>query len=277
MSNPRFLSVEDDAFDVIQKSLSGLQTDAHPIEPTLGSRIAALQQAAKHQIWDESSWMELASELGLHGPSLLALAKEPQVPTVPLPDGWMQWTLPFGPYSVNSFCIPVAPKQCVLIDAGFNSTDFMEQIEACPYHPIALLITHHHRDHVGAHSALISRFPHLRIFAMDPVLCRNTAALREGDSLTIEALQIRALHTPGHADDALSFQLRHGLQAVHAIAGGDTIYARSAGKIHSHYRASLRSLSDKILSLDPDTLLLPGHGPVTTIGDERQHNPFFAS
>ena len=95
------------------------------------------------------------------------------------------------------------------------------------------------------------------------------------DSFSIEGVQIRVLHTPGHAQDSLCYEIEHP-HGPPAIAVGDTVYARSAGKIPRNYRHSLNLLRHKLLSGNPDTLLLPGHGPVTTVGTERKSNPFFA-
>lgn len=276
MSKQPVISVEDSAIDVAGKAIAGLQADGVEIDGRTLHLFSILQQSPPGSHTPGHDWLELASALGLHGPSLLALAQSEEIPKIPLPAGWQQWVLPFGPYTVNSYKIPVAPRQCLLVDAGFQTADFLQQLEQSKDHPVALLLTHGHRDHIGALSELIRRFPHLRVHAMNPSHCRNTAALREGDNFSVEGIQIRVLHTPGHAQDSLCYEIRHAHGAPVAIAAGDTVYARSAGKIPQDYRHSLELLRHKLLSGSPDTLLLPGHGPVTTIRTERECNPFFA-
>lgn len=275
MSPQAVVSVEDSAVDVAGKALAGLQADGVRIDAHTEHQFSILQQSSPDSNTHERHWLELANVLGLHGPSLLTLAQSQQIPQIPLPSGWEQWVLPFGPYTVNSYKIPVAPRQCLLVDAGFQPSDFLQLLEQSKDHPVALLLTHGHRDHIGALSELIRRFPHLRVHAMNPSYCRNSAALREGDSFSIEGVQIRVLHTPGHAQDSLCYEIEHP-HGPPAIAVGDTVYARSAGKIPRNYRHSLNLLRHKLLSGNPDTLLLPGHGPVTTVGTERKSNPFFA-
>ncbi len=274
MNQKHRISVEDEAIDVLQKAIFGLTSDRLIKSEDFQQKMDSLQQQILGNCIVDTDWLDLASELHLHPPSLLRLAKKPTIDEVLLPTGWNQWTLPFGPYSVNSYCFSLQDQQCVLIDAGFQVSDFMERLQKSALQPVAILITHNHRDHVGALTTLIEKYPDLVVYAMDQSLCRHCLPINDGDRFELKNIEIRIHHTPGHAIDGVAFEIANG-ESV-AVAGGDTIYARSAGKIPHHYKKSLRILEETILNLPNETLILPGHGPVTTVGEERRYNPFFA-
>jgi len=274
MQNPQRQAVEDDALDVIRKAMAGLTADGWVFQKKLHRLVNTLSHSLLAGDMNPSDWDEVATHLQLHAPSLLALASDPTVPSIPLPFDWQVWNLPFGPYSVNAYLIPVSAHQCILFDAGFEPTDLINRLAATPYTPVAVCITHNHRDHVGALQALVRRHPEIKIHAMDATICHGTEPLRHDTQFEICGVKIRAIQTPGHAWDGVSFEINQDRTC--AIIGGDTIYARSCGKIPEHYRSSLEILSQRILCKPGDTLLLPGHGPISSIGDEYTMNPFFA-
>ena len=274
MNQKQRVSVEDEAVDVLQKAVYGLTSDGLTKDKSIRQQIDSLQQQILANRIIDTDWLDLASELQLHPASLLRLAKDPTIEEVLLPTGWHQWNLPFGPYSVNSFCLSLQDQQCVLIDAGFQASDFMEQLQKSALQPVAILITHNHRDHVGALTTLSEEYPDLAVYAMDPSLCRHCPPINDRDQFKLKTVEIRVHHTPGHAMDGVAFEITIG--ETFAVAGGDTIYARSAGKIPQNYQKSLSILNEKMLKLPDETFILPGHGPVTTVGEERLHNPFFA-
>jgi glyoxylase-like metal-dependent hydrolase (beta-lactamase superfamily II) len=98
--------------------------------------------------------------------------------------------------------------------------------------------------------------------------------LREGDRLQIGSLQLEVLETPGHTPGHVSFYLA----AASAIFVGDTLFAGSIGRTDfpgGSYEELIRSVKTKIFPLDEATVVLPGHGPETTVGEEKRSNPFF--
>jgi len=98
--------------------------------------------------------------------------------------------------------------------------------------------------------------------------------LREGDRLQIGSLQLEVLETPGHTPGHVSFYL----PAANVIFVGDTLFAGSIGRTDfpgGSYEELIRSVKTKIFPLDEATVVLPGHGPETTVGEEKSSNPFF--
>ena len=95
--------------------------------------------------------------------------------------------------------------------------------------------------------------------------------LKDGDVLELGAVKLEILHTPGHTKDGIS------LLGDNAVFTGDALFAGSIGRtdfLGGSYEELIRSIKTKLLSLPDSITMYPGHGPSTTIGDERQHNPF---
>jgi glyoxylase-like metal-dependent hydrolase (beta-lactamase superfamily II) len=91
-------------------------------------------------------------------------------------------------------------------------------------------------------------------------------------ALDAGGIAVRTLHTPGHTPGSATYVLSAG----EATAGfcGDTLFAGSAGNARAGYATLLRSLRDKLATLPPNTIFYPGHGPATTLANERERNPF---
>ncbi|HAW97391.1 MAG TPA: MBL fold metallo-hydrolase, partial [Opitutae bacterium] len=97
--------------------------------------------------------------------------------------------------------------------------------------------------------------------------------IREGFEHSIGGLSLTALHTHGHSVCGMTFLIK-GLERMVAITG-DAIFAGSMGGGMVSYEDALRNNREKIMTLPDDTVLCPGHGPMTTVGEEKAHNPFF--
>jgi glyoxylase-like metal-dependent hydrolase (beta-lactamase superfamily II) len=98
-----------------------------------------------------------------------------------------------------------------------------------------------------------------------------THVLKDGQTLSLDCLQIRVHHTPGHSPGSVSLQLDNHLFS------GDTVFQGSIGRTDlpsASYDVLIETIRNRILPLGDDVVLYPGHGPVTTVGEERLHNPF---
>lgn len=98
--------------------------------------------------------------------------------------------------------------------------------------------------------------------------------IKESSVLKIGNTDIQVLHTPGHTPGGVSYYIPE----ARLVLTGDTLFRMSLGRTDlpgGDYRQELESISDKLLTLPPDTLVLPGHGPESTIGEEKDANPYF--
>lgn len=151
----------------------------------------------------------------------------------------------------------------LLIDAIGGSTEAISYIEEIGAEPLALLITHGHFDHIAGVEEMRNKFPEMQIIA---------AGKDIEDDLMLEVRQfkIQAVKTPGHSADSVCYIVNNRIAFV-----GDTIFAGSIGKANYDYKALLDGIRQKIFTLPDDMILAAGHGPLTTVGQEKKHNPFF--
>ncbi|HSL07549.1 MAG TPA: MBL fold metallo-hydrolase [Pseudonocardiaceae bacterium] len=210
---------------------------------------------------------------------------------------------PTGSLQANCFVLAAeAGGPCVVVDPGEGAEKPLDEVlRQHRLDPVAVLLTHGHFDHVFAvtpvcdgHDIPAWIHPEDRVLLSDPMRAlsadarqffggrvqlrepREVRALDGGVSLQLAGLTLTVDHTPGHTRGSVTFRSATG-DRPGLLISGDTLFAGSIGRTdlpggdHEQMRASLR---DKILVLDDDTVVLPGHGPRTTIGRERASNPF---
>jgi glyoxylase-like metal-dependent hydrolase (beta-lactamase superfamily II) len=141
------------------------------------------------------------------------------------------------------------------------------------------LITHQHADHCDATADVARANPDAQIVMHRSdvhaigSLASRALPIVDGDELPFgEAAKIRMLHTPGHTDGSSCFLFKSSLFS------GDTLFAGSIGGAFGEttgYRDIIASIRTKIFTLPDDTVVMPGHGPPTTVAEEKAHNPFF--
>ncbi|NSW85645.1 MAG: MBL fold metallo-hydrolase [Syntrophobacteraceae bacterium] len=186
-------------------------------------------------------------------------------------------------------------RQAVVIDPGGDFKRIADRIVRFELDLVAILNTHAHFDHVADAWSLKSKlggriFLHEKdrpilqhsmvasgnVYAVDPhsPSVRIDASFRDGDLLPFGAIRLQVLETPGHTPGHVSFYFADaGIVFV-----GDTIFAGSIGRTDlpgGSFEQLKKSVLEKIFLLPPDTLILPGHGPKTTVQHEKRTNPFF--
>ncbi len=202
---------------------------------------------------------------------------------------------------------PTGPGgECVLVDAPPEPEDIVNRLTEQGLRLVALLATHGHVDHVGGVSEVVRAQPHDvpvhlhdgdRHMLLDPVgtggtLGRVLAAeeldldppelvygLDDGQRVSGAGMTFTALHTPGHTQGSVCFLLEVDGEAP-VLFSGDHLFAGSIGRTDmpgGSYEQLMASMAEKILPLDDAVRVLPGHGPTTTIGNERRTNPFLTS
>jgi hydroxyacylglutathione hydrolase len=214
---------------------------------------------------------------------------------------------PAGAFAANCYLVAPAPgEECVIIDPGQDAEPGIEDLLArYRLKPIAVLLTHGHVDHMwsvapvcGAKNIPAYIHPDDRELLADPgkglslsyrqqffggmtfTEPDDVKELTDGATLTLAGCEFTVSHTPGHTRGSVTYRggeanspSRPGLDALFS---GDLLFAGSIGRTDlpgGDDRAMAASLS-RTLSLPDETVVLPGHGPQTTIGDERRANPF---
>jgi hydroxyacylglutathione hydrolase len=201
--------------------------------------------------------------------------------------------LTVGPFQENCYVIgDEATGEGALVDPGDEAARIAFAVEQTGLEIGRIVITHAHIDHVGAVAALVEEYacPVLMHAEAEPMLQQlptqaMVMGLRFGkvpavdrhiedeEVLEVGGLKLESLYTPGHAPGHLAFYV----ESEGLVLSGDALFAGSVGRTDlfgGDMDLLMRSINERLLTLPDETRVLPGHGPETTIGDERAHNPF---
>ena len=206
-------------------------------------------------------------------------------------------TKPLWLAETNCYAVAgAAGGPALLVDAPPDVAAVGELLERHDLAPVALLITHGHIDHVGGAGAVAGKYAvtaylhpdddwlatdpetQLRaLFGMVPpgdfAPPERFEALADDQMLDIAGLRLKALHTPGHTPGHVCFYI----EDEGVLFSGDQLFAGSIGRTDlpgGDYETLMRSMEEKVMPLPPETDVLPGHGPATTLARERRTNPF---
>jgi hydroxyacylglutathione hydrolase len=256
----------DTTADVIRKALRGLG-----MAPSQAAALCGLPErdviSAGREPASRATLLKLAPALGLDPEALAGLPG--YRPPDALPDEITRFELDFDDETVNAWLVESGWGEHVLFDTGDDIHAARGRLEERGIRELDVFITHNHADHTGGLPGLKGMIRHL----YGP---GRGEAVQPGDLLSSSKLTIRAIPLPGHCDRALGY-LVSGL-SVPVCVTGDALFAGSIGGCATGepYRQALAALRAEVMTLPDETLLLPGHGPATTVGSERKSNPFLA-
>lgn len=160
-------------------------------------------------------------------------------------------------------------REALFVDAGGPMEPLFDRVAEHGLTPTAVLLTHHHHDHVCETEAIRERWPEVRVYADPREEIEGAEPFADG---TYAGLAVRALHTPGHTAGMLSFVVGD------EVFTGDTLFRGSVGGVrapgHTTFADLRESIMDKLLRLPGETVIRPGHTDPTTVADELERNPF---
>jgi len=200
-----------------------------------------------------------------------------------------------GDYETNSYVLrdSETATDCVVIDTGLDVGGLIDFLEEQQLNPVAIVLTHGHADHIGGVAALRSRFADIKahIHKLDAEMLTDPQAnlsamtgvplstepedfsLQEQSLIDLAGIELLVLGTPGHTPGGVCLYCeKDGVAFV-----GDTLFAESVGRTDFPGGSTsqlISSIKEKLFTLPDETKVYPGHGPATTIGHEKAHNPF---
>jgi glyoxylase-like metal-dependent hydrolase (beta-lactamase superfamily II) len=272
------IPLEDFCEDILGKAQRGLALSDDALAAQAGVSHADLITAhAGHGA--DATLAKLAPVLGLHAPSLIASAHKswhPDLPTLPtLAQFNTRWSS-HGGILVNNYAVwDPASKKTAIFDTGGDASPLLALIKQLSLRVELILLTHTHGDHVNRLSVLQATLgrPRTCVCTREPL--PNTDLIDAGATFALGPLKISTRATHGHSVGGLTYVI-HGLAQPVAVVG-DALFAGSMGgtRAPGAWPIALQNNRDQILSLPHDTILCPGHGPLTTVAQEKAHNPFF--
>ena len=201
--------------------------------------------------------------------------------------------LPVGPLQCNCSVIgDEASREAIVIDPGDDIEDVLALVRKHHLQVKQIVVTHAHIDHVGGAMKmraatgapiLLNQNDYALLKMLDvqaawigvatPERVEIDQDLADADTVKAGSLAAQVLHTPGHTEGSVCLYFA----AEKKLIAGDTLFAGSIGRTDlpgGSYEKILHSLHQRVLALPDETVVVPGHGPVTTIGEERESNPF---
>lgn len=205
--------------------------------------------------------------------------------------------LTFNAFQENTYLVYDETKECVIFDPGCSSSSeersLVEKIEALNLTPVRLINTHCHLDHVFGNAFVASRYKlplelhrnELPVLKAVPQVCMMYGLpmpepspepghfIEEGEIIKFGNTELETLLTPGHSPASLSFYSK----ADQFIIAGDVLFYGSIGRTDlpgGNFDTLIASIKTKFFPLGDDVKVYPGHGPDTTIGFEKENNPF---
>ncbi len=273
------MNLEDHLGDIIRKARAMSNVSAATAGAAAGmseGELSALEESGR--VVGKINFNALGRTIGLNPQKLEAIA-----------NGWLPAPKDLGLWreirmfvsadeglTVNCYLIwDEVTRDAALFDTGLDAKPLLACLSENQLQLRHIFITHSHWDHVEALPKIREAWPKARVHTGSksaPVDQRN----KTSEIVHLGGLRVTHRETPGHAEDGVTYLVGNWQEdASHVAIVGDTIFAGSMGKGNQSWELARQTIRDQILSLPPATLLCPGHGPLTTVAEEKEHNPFF--
>lgn len=205
------------------------------------------------------------------------------------------YPMPLGDYQANCYIISVEDL-ALIVDPGDEAQKIITYLKTKALKPVAILLTHGHFDHIGGLEAVLKVYD-VPVYAHElereyfinkaynlsttagktAIEIKDLSAfhfLQEDGGISLLNQKIEVYHVPGHSSGSIAFYFENdGI-----VISGDALFKGSIGRtdlINGDHQQLINSIQTKLFNLPDETIVYSGHGPATTIGDEKQTNPFF--
>jgi hydroxyacylglutathione hydrolase len=273
------MNLEDNLGDVIRKGAKAGNVSHESAAQAAGLTIAEFNAIVQTGVPNtKTNYAALAKALHLSAPKLEGIAKG-WMPAPKATSAWREFrmiTTEGDGMTVNCYLVwDEITREAALFDTGFSAEPIFKILDEEKLQLKHLFITHTHADHIAALEPIRARYPKV-LMHMDAKSAPPQHKNRRNDCIHLGSLRITNRETCGHADDHVIYLIGNFPEdAPHVGIIGDTIFSGSLATGNISWDQLKERVQSQIFSLPAETLLCPGHGPLTTVAEEKEHNPFF--
>ena len=270
------IPIEDLFEDIIAKSMRGRHISESELAGKTGVPKDILARLCRGEFCDESALKKVAGALSLSPRALTMAASKVWRPRPVTLDGLVIANTPYRDMRVNAFLVwDPASMTGAIFDTGTDSGQLTSRAIELGVKIESIFITHTHNDHIADLDRLRTALPAANAYSNQAEPWPGTETFAEGAVFSIGALKVKALTTSGHSKGGTTYFVE-GLSRPLAVVG-DAIFAGSMGGGMVSFANAWKNNREKILTLPDDTVICPGHGPMSSVGEEKRNNPFFAA
>jgi glyoxylase-like metal-dependent hydrolase (beta-lactamase superfamily II) len=273
------MNLEDHLGDIIRKARKAASVAPESPAKAAGisvNELSALEESGQPK--GNVNYAALAQVLHLSAAKLESIAHGwvPSPKELSIWRGFRMIPTTQGGNTVNCYLVwDEVSREAALFDTGWTAEPIFKIIDEEKLQLKHLFLTHSHEDHIAAMGAIRERFPKIFIHT-DTKTAPPQHKNRRDDCIHLGSLRITNRETPGHAEDGVIYLVGNFDEDAPQVAIiGDTIFAGSMATGFISWDGLKERVRTEIFSLPPATLLCPGHGPLTTVAEEKEHNPFF--
>ena len=272
------IPLEDQLGDVLGKARRGLRLSESQLAEKSGVGLENVEAFGAGKLLDDAaSAAKIARTLGLYAPALLELGRGEWHPgNLALPGSAAAYNQPFGDMTVNFYLVwDQDSGRAAAFDTGGDCSPLLQTLRDKKLKLDAIFLTHTHSDHIADLDRLTAETD-APVYVSEHESIGGATTVRDGQTFTVGGLSVTARLTPGHSPGGTTYVVE-GLTPALAVVG-DALFAASMGGVSPEkYADAIKANREKIFSLPDDTVILPGHGPATTVDKEKRHNPFYAA
>ena len=202
-------------------------------------------------------------------------------------------TVSVGPMGVNCYILALKENtKAIIIDPGDQARKINQVLEKYSLKPEFIINTHGHYDHIGADDKFdVPVYIHKKdsdflkdaklnlsaFFSVSYNVKSQVRYLEDNEIIKLEEIELKVLHIPGHTPGGVAMQMLKPAERI--VFTGDTLFCQGIGRSDlegGNEQLLVKSIKEKLLNLSDDTVIYPGHGPSSTIGEEKRNNPFLS-
>lgn len=270
------IPLEDNFADVLSKAQTGRKISDERLAAAAGVTMEDLISVKKGTPMI-AAVRRISRHLRLNPDAMEDLVRKRWYPKQTLfPRGFAMFNTPYGEYTVNNYLVwDSRSREAVAFDTGSDCTNMLDLIESEGLRLKVILVTHAHPDHVAALGRL-TEVTKADVWCSENEPCEHPGVrtFKENAHFHFGTIAVKTLLTNGHTPGMTTYFVT-GLAWPLAVVG-DALFAGSMGGSAEHFEQQHKNNYEKIFTLPKDTVVAPGHGPLTTLAEEKEHNPFFS-